>query len=1439
MNPNHLNLFLQEIGADTQLLAIASTFENDLSVKTKWLNAQHSKLLVIMNVRFPISMTFLTQIENLFQTYQNNAQPSLTITFECWVSLTSKLTSSDLTSLIKFWHTPEHLIFKFKHSCPKLEAAVVNILTKQNLVISYHQSLTEFEKQQFSSFKQELMQYWQLACLAETIQPLTTTPSASAFFASNKANNLAGNIYHGFVYKITTTAILTKTNLQKMLIKFYLVNFLTDQNFIEMDKWCDAQSKDEIDAFSNFNPYDFVEIEFIRRTRFDEESLSVQKIKLLDYPNKPKEPRIEFAMHTKMSAFDGLNTVSEILKTCQVKNIKAVAICDYNNIHQYPVMQQLHDDRLIYGCEINLVNDLFKDEHCFLLNYGLAEQETFDFCQTQEFVVIDVETNGLDGFENEIIEFGACRIRLIYQPQLLPSFKVQILSECQVLIRPKSPLPTFIQMKTNISNDLLTTQGVSPEAALIKIKSFLGDSVLVAHNAEFDFTFLQTFYRQQGLELKNGCLDTLNLARISLDLKSYTLKKIAMFFKVVVTTNENEQQFHRALYDAKTLAACFQYLCASYAQLKLSDKKTLQLRLKPKLRGKRTKLLLKSQAGMKPLFNLISQMHTKYITSYGEPRYYWSQFDKPLREQILIGSSLLSGEIWELALSGYWEKLHQRIQNYDYVEIGPLECFQHLCRLETGLNKDYFAKITQKIIQACQTYNVLYIATSNPFYCWELERKARYVLIHSETIAQQLHYLYRQELKLTDLPANHLLSAVEMRQKLSFLPETLIQKAVIDYPEQLFALIQTNLKPVQTKLFIPTFKDAKTSIIDAANQALSEKYGPNPDLIIKNRFQQELTLISTNFCEIYFLAREIVLHSNQLGYIVGSRGSVGSSFIAFLLKITEINPLPAHYYCHGCQRTDFSVKVDSGFDLKPKLCHECQKLMLGEGQNILFEAFTGIDGKKIPDIDLNIASLIQDDVHQFLKQLVGPDNAIRAGTINTIAEKLAPRLIHYPLYDYQKTPTDPNYLFYRQQLNLKLGKRNVNEWDQKQPEFVFLAARLFNTKKTCGQHPGGIMVVPSEFHINDFTPIQYAGNKPGLNIITTHFEYEAIHNCLLKLDLLGHVDPLAIKILMQLTNTKLTDISFCDEKVQNLFLNLNYLDSHRPPEWLGWMNSAVGLPEFGTETTRKIINVAKPQNFSDLVRVCGLAHGKNVWRDNGEVLVKNHHKQLADLICCRDDILIFLVKNKIGLVQAYAIMEQVRKGLGLNKRNRELLISNQIPTWYIDACGKISYIFPKAHAVAYTMMAWRIAWYKIYYSLAYYAVYFSLRCDKYDLGVLLSGKTELENILKTFKSKSTKLSAADEALVRVYEVALEFIYKGYVFLPPHCQFSTPEMFVINQSQNGLYAPWQAIDGLGENVAQQIVTKKALLQTSTDFLNNIQGLNKTVFERIKRIVIFSE
>ena len=1148
------------------------------------------------------------------------------------------------------------------------------------------------------------------------------------------------------------------------------------------------------DRFSNdevFNPNNFEILETPK-----------EKIRVDSEPTK----RVELHLHTIMSSMDGTNTIADYCKQASKWGHKAIAVTDHGCIQAFPEAQAAEaktNVKIIYGTEAYMVEDHFQ---CVFNPIDLELEKA-------SFVVLDFETTGLSNKYDDIIEFGGVKLE---QGMVTGSF--------QTFINPKKKLSAFTTNLTGITDrDVMNAPTL--EQALFKIKNFIGDSVIVAHNAEFDIGMLNASLIKIGQSpLKNPVIDTLSLSRtIYPDLRRYTLGYICNQLNV----EYNEDEAHRADYDAEVTSQAFMHMIHTLdSKFKVTNIKDIDSIPQPNTirmaRPKHVTIYAKNQVGFKNLFKLISYSNVEYIADV--PRLPRSIIESH-REGLILGSACLNGEIFDLMGRESDEKVKEAMAFYDFIEVQPLPNYSWLVDTQRSESMEIVKRTVLDVIRNADEINKMVVATGDVHYLNPEDKIYRDVYINADAVGSKKHPLFDYKRRVKENPDQYFRTTDEMLKEFSFLGEEKAYEIVVTN-SNIIADMTEPLKPIQDKLNTPRIEGVEDMLTNMVYENAHKLYGKELPEIVEARIEKELkSIIGNGYAVIYYIAEELVKKSNSDGFLVGSRGSVGSSFVATMSGITEVNPLKPHYLCTNpdCCYSDFSLSKDilSGFDLEDKPCPKCGSIMKGNGHNIPFETFLGFKGDKVPDIDLNFSGEYQPRAHEFTRTLLGEKNVFRAGTISTVQEKTA--------IGYTRKFFEDN------------GRIN----SVRQAEIKRIAKGCEGVKRTTGQHAGGIIVIPDYMDVYDVTPLQFPADDPDKSWMTSHFDFHAIHDEILKLDILGHVDPTAIRMLQDLTGIDPKTIPFNDAKVLSLFSSPNVLSTIDHPVDANIVlnpTGTAGIPEFGTDFTKKMVDEAHPGKFSELVQISGLSHGTDVWTGNAQELIKSGICDISTVIGCRDDIMAYLMKMDVEPSAAFKIMESVRKGKGLTEDMKATMKAHNVPDWYMDSCLKIKYMFPKAHAAAYVMMALRIAWFKVYYPLEYYATFFSTRCDAFDIHTLLGGYETIRDKILEIRDKKSKhdpsLKKKDEDLIDLFDVALEMTARGFTFSNISMEKSHSKNFIVDHETNSLIPPFICIDGLGESVGDSIMEarKNGPFLSKEEILKRTQ-LSQTCFNILDSLGVF--
>lgn len=1068
------------------------------------------------------------------------------------------------------------------------------------------------------------------------------------------------------------------------------------------------------------------------------------------------EKRVELHLHTVMSEMDSVVDIKKVIKRAKEWGHKAMAITDHGCVQAFPIanheVKPDEDFKVLYGVEGYFVDDLKE----LVIN---DKGQSID----SEYVVFDIETTGLSPKFNKIIEIGAVRVK-----------DGKIIDTFSEFVNPEVPIPYSITKLTSI-NDAMVLEAPTIEEILPRFLEYVGDGVLVAHNASFDTGFIREFARRQGLVFDYTVVDTMSLAHILVpELGKFTLDRLCKQFNVSL------ENHHRACDDADATARIFLKMLDMIKDRGITTIKDLNIMgsASPdaikKAKTYHGIILVKNEIGRVNLYRLISESHINYYNR--RPRIPKSLINK-YREGLIIGSACEAGELYTAMLYDSGEDEITRLAKfYDYYEIQPIENNMFMLDKESvPVNSvEDLQELNRRIYNLGKQFNKPVVATCDVHFLDPEDEVYRRIIMAGKGFDDA-----------DNQPPLYFRTTDEMLEEFAYLGSDEAKEVVITNTNLIADMIE-KISPVRPDKQPPIIENSDETLTNICYDKAHEIYGPElPDIVVK-RLEKELNSIITNgFAVMYIIAQKLVWRSNDDGYLVGSRGSVGSSFVATMAGITEVNPLPAHYICPECFFTDFDsehvkpyqMQGQSGCDMPDRMCPKCGHKLIKEGHDIPFETFLGFKGDKEPDIDLNFSGEYQPKAHAYTEELFGKGKAFRAGTIGTMAEKTAFGYVY-------------NYF-----------KDKGQEGQKRRCEMERIAEGCTGVKRTTGQHPGGMIVLPKHEEIYSFTPIQKPANDMNTDIITTHFEYHSIDHNLLKLDILGHDDPTMIKRLEDLTGLNAKTIPLDDEKVMSLFHGTEALGI-TPEDIGGTKLGSLGVPEFGTEFAMQMLIDADPQNFSDLVRIAGLSHGTDVWLGNAQTLIQEGKCKLGTAICTRDDIMIYLINMGLESGLAFTIMESVRKGKGLKPEWEEEMLSHGVPDWYIWSCKKIQYMFPKAHAAAYVMMGWRVAYYKVNYPLAYYTAFFSIRASAFDYKLMCQGKEALEAELKELqKTPKEKQTATIKDTIRDMKIVQEMYARGIEFMPIDLYRADAHRFQIIDGK--IMPSFASLPGMGAKAAEML------------------------------------
>ena len=1185
-----------------------------------------------------------------------------------------------------------------------------------------------------------------------------------------------------------------------------------------------------------------------------------------------KEKRVELHAHTMMSQMDGLTKLDLGKHTCELvtnainMGYKGVAITDHNGCQAFPVAYGIikgHNKKIedkskhfkgLYGTELTLVDDTVN------IVIRPSEISLIDSC----YVVFDTETTGFNaGGEDQMIEIGAVKIQ-----------NGEIIDRFDELINPKRHIPDKITELTLITDDMVKDCD-SEEAVTKRFLKWTGDLPMVAHNAKFDISFLSMAMKKYNLgEFTNTVIDTLELSR-TLD-QGYARHSLSALVKRY-NVPWDEDSHHRADYDAQATALIFYKMLQklhsqNYEKISDLDRLVSKDEIHKFGRTFHFNAIAVNKTGLKNLFKMISLANTTYL--YKTPRILRSKVEE-LREGLLIGSGCYESEVFIEARSKDGQELTNIINFYDYIEVQPPDCYNHLIQLSDFKSEYELKEHIKKIVDSVKDAGKIIVATGDVHHFKKEDKIYREIIVNQKVPGGGRHPLAKKDIK--EIPSMHFRTTNEMLQDFSFLGNDLAYEIVVtntnkilNMVDEIEVIIDTHGIPFSPRVKSDDGKeylDCPRVVTDLVYQKAASWYGnPLPynieeriamelygnivfkvceenikekdsdiseeelkvktyfslhevitkgfdevksllkqyfkkkwdskeefnDKLLDKKVSDELGgIIGGGFDPIYLIAQRLVKHSNDDGYLVGSRGSVGSSFVATMMGITEVNPLPAHYRCLKCQHSIFNFENGSplgseystGFDLPDKKCPVCGDDLYKDGQDMPFATFLGFNADKVPDIDLNFSDLNQASAHAYTKVLFGSDNVYRAGTIGTVAEKTA--------FGFVK------------------GYLEDKEINKRQAEIERLALGCTGVKRTTGQHPGGIVVIPDYMEVSDFTPFQFPAEDATSPWRTTHFDYHAIDECVLKLDILGHSDPTQLRMIQDMTGTDITKVPLDDKKTMSIFTSTKALGVTN--EQILCKTGTLGIPEFGTNFTISMVEETKPTTFAELIKISGLSHGTDVWLGNAQDLIKNNIVPFKEVIGCRDDIMVYLMYNGVKPIKAFKIMEFVRKGMPSKlpdvwEEHKQTMKDAGIPDWYIESCGKIKYMFPKAHAAAYVISAFRIAWYKVHMPVYFYASWFTSKATDVDVETMIKGYDAIKNKIIEIQNKGFDASNKELGQLESLKVALEATARGISFVPIDLYKSGSITWGV-KDETSIYPPFSSIDGLGDTVAVKIVDER--------------------------------
>lgn len=1072
--------------------------------------------------------------------------------------------------------------------------------------------------------------------------------------------------------------------------------------------------------------------------------------------DKSEVKRVELHMHTKMSAMDAMTSATDLIKRAMSWGMKSIAITDHGVVQAFPEAYHLlgrdnPDMKVIYGVEAYLVPDKEKS----------VKNPRGQVLNDATYCVLDLETTGISITTEKITEVGIMKVK-----------NGEVIDEFEIFVNPEKPIPQRVVEVTNITDEMVK-DAETIDKVFPKILEFVGDSIIVAHNASFDVGFLKHNAKLLGYEFNNTYIDTLPLAKdLFPDLKKYKLGKIADSLGIEVDVA------HRALADVDTTVKVFNVMLKKLKDKGINTVDEIDSATKDpevqkeefkKQRSYHAIILAKNYVGLRNLYKLVSISHLNYF--YKNPRILKSIYKK-YSEGLILGSACEAGELYQaIELGKSDEEIENIARDYDYLEIQPIGNNEFLVRNGVVPDREYLKDINRKIVELGEKLGKLVVATCDVHFMDPQDEIYRRILEAGQG--------YKDADEQAPL---YLRTTEEMLKEFEYLGEEKAYEVVVTNTNKVSDMCD-RIDPISPEKCPPHIPGCEEDIKNIAYKKAHELYGDPLPEIVQTRLDKELnSIISNGYSVMYIIAQRLVWKSNEDGYIVGSRGSVGSSLVAFMTGITEVNSLQPHYRCPKCKYSEFDdYGVGNGFDLPDKDCPKCGTKMAKDGMDIPFETFLGFNGDKEPDIDLNFSGEYQAKAHKYTEVIFGKGTTFKAGTVGTVAEQTA--------FGYVKK--------YYEERNIPINKA----------EIARLSVGCQGIKRTTGQHPGGIIVVPKGREIYEFTPVQHPADDPNSDIITTHFDYHSIDGNLLKLDILGHDDPTVIRMLQDITGIAPTEVPLDDKETMSIFSSTKALGV--TPEQIHSEVGTYGIPEYGTKFARGMLLDTHPTTFDELIRISGLSHGTDVWLGNAQSLIEQGIVTLQQAICCRDDIMIYLMKKGLPPDKSFKIMEAVRKGKVAKGKEPKwkdeyipLMLEHDVPEWYIKSCEKIKYMFPKAHAAAYVTNAFRIAWFKVHIPLAYYAAFFTIRAKAFDAEVMINGKEKVKNKMKEIEMMGNNATPKDKDMYDDLELVLEMYERGLRFLPIDLYKSHATKFQVEG--DSLRPPLNSIAGLGNVAAEGIM-----------------------------------
>ena len=1318
----------------------------------------------------------------------------------------------ELNDLISFYNLPYHCTLFYDN-----ELSIENAIKEadERILNEYEKLKNEAKEIEEVNKKLKAENNKKIAPKKVDAMPISEIPltySALSEFIFNRGND-DRVLVKGYIFDEVTGREFANGK------SFALINFkiTDDTDSISVNKWCRSEEEYKL-LKGELKEGKLLEVS--GKVGMDNYShaimVTANKIEIIGEMKKDygtdlaEEKRVELHVHSKLTALDGINDISEYVDCALSYGMKGIGLTDLNGIYAFPDLEnaikkkKLTDFKPIYGAELCYIDDT---------NYKITSDIRDIDLKSATYCVYDLETTGLSLEHDRIIEIAAFKVK-----------EGIIVDKFNTFVNPKRPIPEYIVAKTTIT-DFDVKDAPTIEEILPKFLEFAKDSILVAHNSQFDVGMTYANIKRLNIDYPVlPSIDTLALfkASYSNEVKTFNLKSLCKYFKV------KQEQHHRADDDTRVLTQCFILMLNDLYQKEIFNYKDINSLIDKNdyykhviTKESHINFLCINNTGKRNLYKIISDALTTHL-SKGEARALKTVIDDK-REGLLVGSSAVLGEVFNLALYRTIDELKEHIKYYDYIEVAPPSSYYHLFEFFSDPYKTICDTIS-KIIEVAKEENKIVVAVSDCYYLTKNDKKFREIMVATPRIGGGEHYLS----KVKKQPDAHFRSTSEMLSEFDFLDKDLAYEIVVKNTNKIMNMIETfpifssekfaprddQFKDNPVVGFIPSINEESKRIV---METINKTYGDNPHPIILKRAEKELnSIISSGYMSVYYISHLLVKKSLEEGYIVGSRGSVGSSFVATMMNITEVNPLKPHYICKKCKYhilkmtddeiaeyplKDFEIpiqtelrKINSGYDLPDMNCPCCGNKLSKNGQDIPFETFLGFKGDKTPDIDLNFSGEYQAKAHEYIREVFGNDHAFRAGTVSTIANKVG--------YGYVKKYCEDKGVILRD------------------CEISRISSHLDGIKRSTGQHPGGIVVIPNYAEVFDATPYQYPADDTSSSWRTTHFDYHKYEENLLKFDILGHDDPTMIKYLMDYVTShkeeypfdNVNDIPIDDKNLYKLFNSTDIIGVSK--EALGAPVATYGIPEFGTRFVQKMLLDTKPETFAQLIKISGLSHGTDVWANNAQDLISGSTEfgeiKFRDIIGCRDDIMVDLMDFGLNSKDAFDIMEFVRKGklhggkVADWNQFVEKMDEKNVPKWYIFSCSKIKYMFPKAHAIAYVIMALRIAWFKVYSPLLFYSAWLSKRAKGFSVNAFLGGPNAIRAKLEEINAKENK-TATDDDLINTLNIALEMTLRGIKFLPVDINKSSAEIFEIEDGK--LRIPFVAVDSLGLSVANNIINAR--------------------------------